>query len=391
MRLHILCLLLLSSCAFDPGEAIEDGDDVVDPDASIDDGYSEGTALGLARPPYGPYNRLSASGLYLDIGQKIIRDDVLAFEPEFELWSDRAAKSRWIWLPPGTRINTSNMGRWVVPVGTTVWKEFRNPNTGRRLETRVIQRLPNNASGAVFFMASFVWNRTQTEALRDRTLVSEPARDIPNGCSVCTNPPCGDIAGNCHVVPQAGLCNRCHGGEPYKLLGFSAVQLSHDGPGTTLSDLADLDLLTVPPPGGATYPVPGTNVERRAIGYLHANCGHCHDAGASQQNCHNLTGFSSRVLPGDDTVEETTVWNTAVDQELEYWLDDMAGNHTDPLITMRIAPGDPTMSAIWYRMSVREWGQLAPYDDHQQMPTLGTHEVDQAGLGAIETWIDSLD
>jgi hypothetical protein len=41
-------------------------------------------------------------------------------------------------------------------------------------------------------------------------------------------------------------------------------------------------------------------------------------------------------------------------------------------------------------MSVREWGQAAPYDDHQQMPTLGTHEVDPTGLGRIETWIQSL-
>ncbi len=41
-------------------------------------------------------------------------------------------------------------------------------------------------------------------------------------------------------------------------------------------------------------------------------------------------------------------------------------------------------------MSVREWGHLAPYDDHQQMPPVGTHRVDPAGLGAVETWIEAL-
>ena len=55
-----------------------------------------------------------------------------------------------------------------------------------------------------------------------------------------------------------------------------------------------------------------------------------------------------------------------------------------------IVSGDPAQSAVIHRMSVREWGQVSPYDDHQQMPTLGTHEVDATGLTAVETWINSL-
>lgn len=315
---------------------------------------------------------------------------MLAFEPEFELWSDGAAKTRWIWLPPGTKVNTTNMARWIVPVGTTVWKEFSHPVSGARYETRIIQRLPDDADGARFFMASFVWNDGETDAVRDTTPLSQPARDVPAGCSDCADPPCTGYPDSCHVVPQPALCNRCHGGEPYKLLGFSAVQLSHDGAGATLADLAAVDLLSAPPPGGATYPVPGTAVERAAIGTLHANCGHCHDPVADQQACFHVTGFGARVHPGDATVDATAVWQTAVDQQLEYWVDDTAGNHTDPRMTHRILPGDPAMSAVWYRMSVREWGHVAPLDDHQQMPPVGTHEVDASGLGAVATWIESL-
>jgi hypothetical protein len=192
------------------------------------------------------------------------------------------------------------------------------------------------------------------------------------------------------VVPQPALCNRCHGGEQYKLLGFSAVQLSHDGPGVTLADLAAADLLSAPPPGGETYPVPGTAIERAALGTLHANCGHCHDPVADQQVCWGVTGFGARVHPGEGAVEGTLAWQTAVDQDLEYWVDDAAGNHTEPRITRRISSGDPSMSAIWYRMSVREWGHEAPIDDHQQMPPVGSNRVDAAGLGAVETWIESL-
>jgi len=344
--------------------------------------------------PFGPFSTLSESGLYTDIASKGIRLDVMEFKPEFALWTDGAAKTRWIWLPPGTQIGTGNMGRWVFPVGTTAWKEFRDPVTGKRLETRIIQRLPNSASGAQFYFASFVWNQDDSEAVFDTTSLAEPPVDIPDGCADPAGG--GPYPESCHVVPQQALCNRCHGGEPYKLLGFSAVQLSHDGPGLTLSDLVALDLLSAPPPAGVTYPVPGTPVERAAIGTLHANCGHCHYAQATQQACFSLTddttgvGMAARVLPGDATVQDTAIWQSAVGQPLDYWTGAMAGNHTEPLITTRIVPGDPQMSAVWYRMSVREWGQPAPFNDHQQMPTLGTNEVDPAGLGAVELWIQSL-
>ncbi|HEY8142767.1 MAG TPA: hypothetical protein VIG06_08850 [Kofleriaceae bacterium] len=395
LRLTTLALLLAASaCAADLD------DDPAGADASTDDQDLPDDLVPLARVPFGPFDTLSESGLYSNIATKKVRGTAIAFQPEFKLWSDRSAKRRWIWIPPGLTIDTSNMGRWIIPVGTTAWKEFRDPDTGKRLETRIIQRLKNNACGTppCFYYASFLWNATDSEAYADTTRVGQPAVDIPDGCAVCASPPCDEYPDDCHVVPQAtsatgtngGECRRCHEGEPYRLLGFSAVQLSHDGPGNTLEDLAAQGLLSNPPPAGVDYRVPGTPVERRAIGALHANCGHCHYSGAGQQNCYGLTGFQTRVRPGDDTVEETLVWQTGVGRDLTYWVDDVEGNHTDPLITRRIVPGDFQSSAVWYRMSVREWGQPAPYNDHQQMPTVWTNEVDVEGLGAVELWIDSL-
>ena len=37
---------------------------------------------------------------------------------------DRAAKRRWIQLPEGATIDTSDMDYWQFPVGTKLWKEF---------------------------------------------------------------------------------------------------------------------------------------------------------------------------------------------------------------------------------------------------------------------------
>ena len=353
-----------------------------------------------APPPVfteGPYQFLSESGLYSDIASKTLSPEVMEFEPAFTLWSDGAVKTRWVRIPPGTQINTRSMGRWVLPPGGTLWKEFRDPTTGKRLETRIVQ----HRSDGSYYLAAFIWNADDSEAVFDDSPTTDPA-DIPDGCATCRNPPCNSYPAGCHVVPPQAQCNNCHGGEPGKALGFSAVQLSHDGPGATLTYLADAGLLSDPPPPGVTYPVPGTPIERAAIGTLHANCGHCHHSTASQQLCYALTdpdnpdnsgptlGFEARVMPGDLTVQDTELWQSAVDQDLQFWVGAMEGNYTSPLITRRITPGDHTESAVWYRMSVREWGQRAPYDDHQQMPTIGTNQVDQVGLGRVATWIDSL-
>ena len=42
------------------------------------------------------------------------------FLPRWQLWSDEAVKRRWIWLPPGSTIDTTNMDHWKFPVGTKV-------------------------------------------------------------------------------------------------------------------------------------------------------------------------------------------------------------------------------------------------------------------------------
>src|SRR4051794_23701405 len=63
------------------------------------------------------------SGLCSDAACMQISSDVLAYTPQFQLWSDGATKKRWIYLPPGTQIDTTDMDYWQFPVGTKIWKE----------------------------------------------------------------------------------------------------------------------------------------------------------------------------------------------------------------------------------------------------------------------------
>ena len=72
---------------------------------------------------------LSQTGLYTDIGAGTITPEALLFRPQFKLWTDGADKRRWLQIPVGETIDTSDMDAWRFPVGTKVWKEFSREGT----------------------------------------------------------------------------------------------------------------------------------------------------------------------------------------------------------------------------------------------------------------------
>ena len=78
---------------------------------------------------------LSETGLYADIATGELAPGVAPFTPRFSLWSDGSEKQRWLLLPDGAQIDTSNMDEWTFPEGTKVWKQFSS--AGVRLETRL--------------------------------------------------------------------------------------------------------------------------------------------------------------------------------------------------------------------------------------------------------------
>ena len=150
----LACLALApAGCYFDFGESDPDGgtgrtdgdpnliDGSVDPDGGDADAGGPDSGVSNLEPiPRGPFDMLSESELYSNIGNKTVRADIFEFEPEFKLWTDRAAKKRWIWIPPGATIGTANMGRWVFPVGTTVWKD--TPQGGLVVNPKTQQHRP---------------------------------------------------------------------------------------------------------------------------------------------------------------------------------------------------------------------------------------------------------
>jgi len=296
---------------------------------------------------------LSETGLYTDIATKEIHPAMAPFRPQYELWSDGADKTRWAYIPECSTIDTTDMNDWRFPVGTRFFKEFQVD--GKRIETRMIERIGPGPRD--FAYASYLWNDTETQATR----VS------PEGLT--------NAKGTQHDIPSKSACLRCHGsyalggGRPSRALGFSALQLSHDDEGMNLGKLIDNERLSAPPTGH--FSIPGDATTQAALGYLHANCGNCHNDTTDGLPQADLWLW---VDVQTDQPEETQTWLSAVDQDTQIFRDQHVG--------ARIAPGNPEMSAITYRMKAR--------GNNAQMPPLATEHVDEEGLAAVTAWIEGL-
>jgi hypothetical protein len=161
-----------------------------------------------------------------------------------------------------------------------------------------------------------------------------------------------------------------------KLLGVTALQLSHDLPGITLNQLAHNDQLTHPPAGD--FNLPGDSDAQRALGILHANCGHCHNPAS-----HVYRALTARTLgtSGPDLWERTGALST-VEETIGYLSTVGAPNMIIPELNI-IEPGRADQSELVVRMSERNLGS-------RQMPPIGTNIVDTTGLGFVKSWINSL-
>ena len=289
--------------------------------------------------------RLSQTGLYGDLASRTLADGVRPYSVRYELWADGAAKARFLFLPPGTQIDTSDMDRWVFPVGTKVWKEFRVD--GRLIETRLLEKRGSDD----WWRAAYVWNDDGSDA----TIA-------PDGVV--------DALGTTHDVPSQADCARCHGSFSDGLTGVGAIQLSAaDGHGS-LSQLAAAGLLSAPPAG--EYQPPGQGAVQDALGYLHGNCGMpCHHENDNPALEHWLR---MRIAVGDLTPEATATYVTGVGAKMR---------HTMPGgIDTGVVPGMPDQSQLYLRMHTR--------DDIWGMPPIASKMVDEDGAAIIRAWILSL-
>ncbi len=310
--------------------------------------------------PSGEAVELRCAGLYSDWASKTVAPGIQPYTPGLQLWSDGAIKTRWVQLPAGQPIDTSNMDEWTFPVGTRFWKEFRLPTSDASTPIRIETRLLWKQAAGTWYRTTYRWSADGETSATELTQGEMNA----NGAG--------------YEVPSVYECNDCHQGRLDNVLGFEAVGLSAPGTsGVTMQGLVEAGALTVPP--DASLAVPGNAVESAALGWLHVNCGiACHNQGLGLAG---PSGFFMRLdVATLGSVQATDTYTTGWNQP--------TGAYQIPLAptTYRFHACDVGESAGYYRPSVRD--DQNGVGSGNQMPPIDTHMVDDAGLAILAAWIN---
>jgi hypothetical protein len=306
--------------------------------------------------------RLIDTGLYVADQPGVIAPENRPFSPQYPLWTDGAAKHRWVYFPPGAQIDASTPTAWDMPVGTKFWKHFEF--NGRTVETRFIWRAERDH----WVFATYVWNTAGTDAVLAPDGGLRGAADVGGGKQ--------------HTIPSAADCLACHGTTKPGPLGFNALQLSpardpnalHGEPlgpeMLTLQTLLDDKRLS-----GATSDAykdapriatnnPGT---RTALGYLVGNCGHCHNGRGEIAALGPILRYEELLRDADAVAASMMSLRTK-------W--QVPGRVDGSLL---VDTHSPDQSALLVRLRSRS--------PSSQMPPLGTVVRDAAAVQQITDWI----
>jgi hypothetical protein len=341
MRRWALCALLAAGCG--AGDTPVGSDAATTPDAAIP--APDLAAPDLAPPVTGP-TLLSQTGLYSDFASRTLTSGLFTYVPRYPLWSDGSEKNRYLLLPPGTTIDTSDMDNWRFPVGTKMWKEFLV--NGQRIETRFLHKEYDQPNG--WWEIAYVWRADGSDAAAAPMGVEDPL-------------------GVVHRVPSQMDCDACHGNVSDVLIGVSAIQLSSANGNGPLTQLAQMGLLSNPP--ASEFQIPASGVTLEALGYLHGNCGHCHN---DQWFLASQVRLRTQLAVNTVSAEESPVYRTGIDK--------LAVHNLPGVGKVIVVPGDPDHSQLLARMGHR--------DDGWEMPSRCTKLVDQAGMATVRDWIYSL-
>ena len=327
-----------------------------------------------------PYRMLSEYGLFADADAhtqtqtqtqtQTPNDKLLPYDINTPLFTDYAAKHRFVWLPPGTTAQYEAAAPFAFPVGTIIVKTFamprdlRDPAAGERvLETRLLIHQPNGWVGL-----PYVWNAETTDA---RLRVAGTDIDVE---WIHTD---GTRRTNNYLVPNANQCKGCHeNGDVMRPIGPKARNLNRDyayadGVENQLARWTRAGYLAgAPPPDEAprlaVWNDPATgDLDARARAYLEANCMHCHNPEGEA----NTSGLDLRA---DQTVPvRYGVFKTPV-----------AAGRGSGGRKVNIFPGRPDDSFLLYRLESTEADVM--------MPELGRRLVHEEGVALIRAWITAM-
>ncbi len=314
-------------------------------------------------------DNLGQWGLFADPASQTPNEGVVPYELISPLFSDYAAKHRFIQLPEGGQITYTDEGDWVYPLGTVIAKTFsyprdlRDPSLGERLiETRLLV-LDDFGEWHPYV---YLWNDDQTDAVRARAGARVDVSWIHTDGAERTLE---------YRVPNEVQCANCHGGAAAVTpIGPRTEQMDRDydygaGPENQIDHLASLGWFANDVPAARPRfedPDGAGDLDARARSYLDANCAHCHsETGAAAQ---------SGLWLGAD-IEDPAVLGVC---KRPVAAGRGAGGHR-----FDIVPGDPDASVMVFRMESEEAGIKMP-----ELPSQLSHAE---GVALIRAWIAAME
>ncbi len=312
-----------------------------------------------------PFDRLSEYRFFIgDLKDLSPNEGVLPFEPITSLFTDYAAKKRFVWMPQGVKATYVNDGEvFNFPTGSVLIKNFYYQqmlpsNSAYIIETRLMIK---RSSG--WFFATYVWNDDQSEAYLNSGGQNVAISFINNGATYSTT----------YRVPSNTECMICH-----KLVDDAipiGVKPQHLNKNYTYSDgyMNQLDkwievgylnsrpgqILSL-----VDYTDASKSLNERVRSYLDVNCAHCH---ASERHC----DYRPIRLAFRETQNMTNLGLCVSPDEV-----------LDPAIRNIITPLDPAGSMMHFRMSTN--------DEAQRMPLLGRSMVHQEAVSLLEQYINTI-
>jgi uncharacterized repeat protein (TIGR03806 family) len=313
-----------------------------------------------------PAPSLDAYRLFTDEGARHANAGLTPYGLNTPLFSDYAEKTRYLYLPPGTKARYRATGALDLPVGATLVKTFAYPADFRRpdenvrfLETRL---LIHRKSG--WTALTYVWNAEQTHAVLKRAGARLDVSFVDaHGAQRQVD----------YAVPNANQCKECHSlSKEIAPIGVKARNLNGvfayaTGPENQLAHWTRAGILEGAPapekaPRTAVWDNPSEPLEGRARAYLDGNCAHCHNARGMASN-------SGLFLD----LEETNPSLIGVGKR------PVAAGRGSGNLEFAIAPGQPDASILVHRMASTEPGVM--------MPELGRSLVHEEGLALVRDYI----
>jgi uncharacterized repeat protein (TIGR03806 family) len=310
---------------------------------------------------------ISAFNLFKDWKAQVPNDGLVPYDLNTPLFSDYAAKYRFVYVPAGQSALYHATSVFDFPVGSVFIKTFafpadrRNPNENVRvIETRLLIKRVGG-----WIALPYVWD----EALGDAHLKIAGAK-----VDVSWIHDDGSVRSIRYAVPNKNQCKGCHDlGKEISLIGPKAGNLNRDyayaeGAENQLAHWMKLGILSGSPepsqaPRAAVFDNASSgSLDARARAYLDINCGHCHNA----QGPANTSGLFLDLAETNPTALGIMKRPVAAGRG--------SGNRE-----FAIDPGRPENSILLYRMESTDPGVM--------MPELSRSLVHDEGIALIREWI----